>query len=128
MIRCPNCNREHPNSVVTCDCGFDLQTYTQQLQVKQKEREAVSRPFQMLPILLIALRVIGVLAIVSGAVYAVMAYSKEESIWSSLGIVIVGIFACIPYFALSEALTILLQMSEKQGEILQIIKSREEIK
>ncbi|MFT3893385.1 MAG: hypothetical protein QM730_17290 [Anaerolineales bacterium] len=118
MIRCPNCNRSQPESVITCDCGFDLQTYTKKIEIAQKERAVVVRPYQWLPILLFVLRVMGVLSMVGGVFYAFSLISQERSGWMVVAAFFGGILAGIPYFALSEALTILLQMSEKQDKLM----------
>ena len=118
MIRCPNCNREHPVSVITCDCGFNLQTYDEKLKAEQQMHDSVTRPYQVLPVLLVVLRLIGILSILGGLIYAFSLYTQEESAWLIAVAIFSGILAGIPYFALSEALTILLHMSEKQDKVI----------
>ncbi len=118
MIRCPNCNREQPNSVITCDCGFNLQAYAEKLEVTQKQQKVVNHPYQVLPVFLVILRILGILSVVGGAVYAFYLFSQEESAWMSIAAFLGGILAGAPYLALSEALTILLQMSEKQDKLI----------
>jgi hypothetical protein len=122
MIRCPNCNREHLRSVLTCDCGFDLQTYAEKLEVAQKQHSVATRPYTVLPILLIVLRVMGVLSVLGGSIYALLLYAKEEPAWMIVMALFGGVLAGVPYFALSEALTILLQMSEKQDKLMLVLE------
>jgi hypothetical protein len=118
MIRCPNCNRSQPDSVVTCDCGFDLQTYAKKLETAQKERVVVTRPYQRMPVFLLVLRVMGVLSMLGGLLYAISLIAQEQSGWMVTASFFGGILAGVPYFALSEALTILLHMSEKQDRLM----------
>lgn len=125
MIRCPNCNREQPLSVVTCDCGFDLQTYGEKIKAEQQIKDTATRPYQMLPILLIALKLIGALSILGGFIYAFSLFTQDESTWWIAAAFFGGILAAVPYFASSEALTILLDVSKKQDEIKSVLERLE---
>jgi hypothetical protein len=121
MIRCPNCNRQHPRSVVTCDCGFDLQAYAEKLDAAQKERATESRPYNILPTFLTILRVLGVLSMLGGLIYAVALFLHEDPAWTIFVAFFGGILAGVPYLAISEALTILLHMSEKQDHLMLLL-------
>jgi hypothetical protein len=125
MIRCPNCNRLQPEAVITCDCGFDLQTYTQKLETAHKEHAIVNRPYQWLPILLLILRVTGVLSMLGGVIYAFSLLSQDQSVWMVAAVIFGGILASVPYFALAEALTILLHMSERQDKLILALERME---
>jgi len=118
MIRCPNCNLEHEESVVTCDCGFNLQAYVEKRKAEQQSYEAVARPNQLLPTLLVLLQLVGVISILAGLMYAFALYMQEVSAWLVFAAFLGGILGSISYFALSEALTILLRMSEKQDKMM----------
>jgi hypothetical protein len=127
MVRCPDCNRNQSNSVLTCDCGFDLQAYRIKLDTEQKIQNVAERPYVILPILLTVLRGIGVLSMLGGLIYAFSLYFvQEESGWLAIGAFLIGILASVPYFAISEALTILLHTSEKQDRIMFAIERFEE--
>lgn len=126
MIRCPNCNREQPDSVFTCDCGFNLQVYAEKREAERRKHNTVTRPYQVLPILLLVLRLIGILSMLGGLIYGFSLYAQEESAWLMAGAFLGGILAGLPYFALSEALIILLHMSEKQDKMILALEKIEE--
>lgn len=125
MIRCPNCGRTHPRDVVTCDCGFELQPYIEKQEASQKIKENKAFPYQALPVLLVGLRAIGVLMLVSGAIYAFSLYKDGEPFLWVITSIFGGLLAGVPYFVLSEASTILLHMSEKQDKMMQKIEDLE---
>jgi hypothetical protein len=123
MIRCPNCNREQPFSVLTCDCGFDLHTHAQKLQGEQQMRDAAVRPYRFLPTLLIILQVLGVLSLVGGLMYALSLLVQGDATWLTIGLgFLSGILAAIPYFALSMLLTLQLDMNKRQEQIMSTLE------
>ena len=119
MITCPNCGLKHEASVLTCDCGFNLQTYAE-----QRAHAARSR-FQLLPNLVFLLQLIGVFSILAGFIYAFALYSQEVSAWLVIAAFIGGILGSIPYFALSEVLSMLENVSEKQDKLMNTLSRME---
>jgi len=119
MIRCPQCNRKQPLSVLTCDCGYDLQTYRQQLAERERVSSHVQRPYQVLPLLQSGLRLLAGLSLLSGLVGAIALYVQEFSIWLVFSAFLGGVALTIPYLAGAESIQLLLDVSERQHEIQQ---------
>lgn len=117
MIQCPNCNLSHPEGVVICDCGYNLEAYAKQ----HKAQRQASQPYQFLSYLIIILQGGGVLSILAGLVYAMMLSGREVSFMLIVAAFLGGILGSLPYFAFSEALTVLLSMSEKQDKIIRTL-------
>lgn len=114
MIQCPNCNLSHPEGVVKCDCGYNLEAYTKQ----HKAQRQASQPYQFLSYLIIALQGGGVLSILAGLIYAVTLSGREASFSLIIAAFLGGILGSLPYFAFSAALTVLSSISEKQDKIM----------
>ncbi len=119
MIRCPQCNRKQPHSVLTCDCGYDLQTYRQQLAERERVSSHVQRPYQVLPLFEGGLRLLAGLSLLSGLVGAIALYVQEFSIWLVFSAFLGGVALAIPYLAGAESIQLLLDVSERQHEIQQ---------
>lgn len=123
MIRCPNCNREQPYSVITCDCGFNLESYAKKLQAEQRVRDAAERPYQFLPTLPIILHLLGLLSVIAGLVYTISLIVEGDATWLRIGLALFGgILAGIPYFTLSTMLTLQLDMNQRQEQIRSILQ------
>lgn len=122
MICCPKCSRRHPDSVITCDCGYDLQTHRQQLKVEERSYQRVARPFQWLPVLQVLLRVTGVLCLMGGGIGAIALWSAEASVWQIVLSLLAGGLVAVPYFAAAETMTILLTMSAQQPNLQQVLR------
>jgi hypothetical protein len=84
-------------------------------------RSSASQPSQFIPYLIIILQGGGVLSILAGLVYAVILSGREVSFLLIIAAFLGGILGSIPYFALSEALTVLSSMSEKQDKIMRTL-------
>jgi hypothetical protein len=114
MIQCPNCNLSHPEGVVICDCGYNLEAYT-------KQHKAQLHSSDFLPYLIIALQVGGALSILAGLIYAVTLSGQESSFLLIVAAFLGGILGSLPYFAFSAALTVLSSMSKKQDKIIRTL-------
>lgn len=119
MIRCPQCNRKQPFSVLTCDCGCDLQSYRQQLAERERVSSHIQRPYQTLPLLQGGLRLLAGFSLLSGLVGAIALYVQEFPIWLAFSAFLGGAALTIPYLAGAESIQILLDVSERQQEIQQ---------
>jgi hypothetical protein len=119
MIQCPNCNLSHPEGVVTCDCGYNLETYSK--KHKAQLHSGDSRSYQFLSYLIIALQGGGVLSILAGLIYALTLSGREASFLLIVAAFLGGILSGISYFAFSAALTVLLSVSEKQDKIMRTL-------
>jgi hypothetical protein len=119
MIQCPNCNLSHPEGVVMCDCGYNLEAYAK--KHKAQLHSSASHPYQFISYLSIILQGIGVLSILAGLVYSVILSVREVSLLLIIAAFVGGILGSIPYFAFSEALTVLLSVSEKQDKIMRTL-------
>lgn len=122
MIRCPQCGRRHPDSVITCDCGYDLQTHRRQLKIEERSYHSVARPYQWLPILQALLRVMGVLCLIGGGIGALAVWSDEASVWQVLLTLLAGGLIAVPYFAAAETIAILLAVSAQQPDLQQALR------
>lgn len=114
MIQCPNCNLSHPEGVVICDCGYNLEAYA-------KKHKAQRHSSDFLPHLIIALQGGGVLSILAGLIYAVTLSGRDSSFLLIVAAFLGGILGGIPYFAFSAALTVLLSISKKQDKIMRTL-------
>lgn len=114
MIQCPNCNLSHPEGVVICDCGYNLETYA-------KKHKAQRHSSDFLPYLIIALQGGGILSILGGLMYAVTLSGRDSSFWLIVAVFLGGVLGGISYFALSTALTVLSSMSKKQDKIIRML-------
>ena len=119
MIQCPNCNLSHPEGVVICDCGYNLEAYTK--QHKAQLHSSDSQSYQFLPYLIIALQGGGALSILAGLIYAVTLSAQESSFLLIVAAFLGGILGSLPYFAFSAALTVLSSMSKKQDKIIRTL-------
>jgi hypothetical protein len=95
MIQCPNCNLSHPEGVVICDCGYNLEAYT-------KQHKAQLHSSDFLPYLIIALQVGGALSILAGLIYAVTLSGQESSFLLIVAAFLGGILGSLPYLHLTE--------------------------
>jgi hypothetical protein len=118
MTRCPNCKRKQPNSVVICDCGYDLEKYRTELKEKHVQSEATSHPYQWLPLFRIILRLTGVIALISGIIYSFTLYANEEGFALVLASLAATLIATIPSLAFAEAISVLLDLRIRTDEIL----------
>jgi hypothetical protein len=121
MIRCPNCNLSHPEGVLRCDCGYNLETYAEKHKAQLQVRSSASQPYQFISYLIIALQGGGVLSILAGLIYAVTLSGRESSFLLIFAAFLGGILGGITYFAFSEALTVLLSISNKQDKIMRTL-------
>ena len=122
MLRCPQCGRRHPESVITCDCGYDLQTHRRQLKLEERSYHSVARPYQWLPILQVLLYVTGVLCLIGGGIGAMALWSDEASFWQVLLTLLAGGLVAVPYFAAAETISVLLAVSDQQPDLQQTLR------
>lgn len=122
MIRCPQCGRSHPDTVITCDCGYDLQTHRRQLKVEERSYRMAERPRQWLPALQVLLQVMGVLCLISGGIGALALWADEASVWQVLLILLAGGFVAVPYFAAAGTIAVLLTVSAQQPDLQQALR------
>ena len=122
MLRCPQCGRSHPDSVITCDCGYDLQTHRRQLKVEERSYRVVNRPYQWLPILQVLLYVIGALCLIGGGIGALALWSDGASFGQVILSLLAGGLVAVPYFAAAETISVLLSVSEQQPALQQALR------
>ncbi|HSD84164.1 MAG TPA: hypothetical protein VLG46_09910 [Anaerolineae bacterium] len=122
MIRCPQCGRRHPDTVITCDCGYDLQAHRQQLKIEKQSYQMVAHPFQWLPILQVLLQVMGVLCLIGGGIGAIALWSDEASFWQVILTLLAGGLIAVPYFASAEAINVLLSLSAQQPDLQRALR------
>ena len=125
MIRCPNCNLSHPEGVVMCDCGYNLAVYAEKHKAQLKVRGSDSQSYQFIAYLTIILQGAGVLSILAGLVYAMILSGRDVSLLLIIAAFLGGILGSIPYFAFSEALRVLLSISEKQDKLMRTLNRME---
>jgi hypothetical protein len=114
MIQCPNCNLSHPEGVVICDCGYNLEAYAKKYKAQRQSSD-------FLPYLIIALQGGGILSILGGLMYAVTLSGREASFLLIVAAFLGGILGSISYFAFSAALTVLSSISKKQDKIIRTL-------
>ncbi len=129
MIRCPQCNRSQPDTVAICDCGYDLETYRQQLKKEARLRQAASRPYRWLAGFRALLWAMGVLTIAGGVIGAIVLAPEEDDLWRPLLLAASSFIFAVPYFAFAEAIALLLALNARQIEMqetLRRIQARQE--
>jgi hypothetical protein len=121
MIQCPNCNLSHPEGVVRCDCGYNLEGYAEKHKAQRQSRSSDSQAYQFLSYLIIALQGGGILSILAGLIYAVTLSGREAPFLLIVAAFLGGILGSITYFAFSAALTVLSSISKKQDKIIRTL-------
>jgi hypothetical protein len=126
MIRCPKCGRRQPASVISCDCGYDLQPYRRQLQTAALAYHAAARPYRWLPIFQILLRLMGAVCLAGGAVGAILLLADKVDFWQVVLALVAASIIAVPYFASAEVITVLLTVSAQQPNLQQLLQRIEQ--
>jgi len=125
-IRCPQCGLEHADTVVSCDCGYDLENYQRLRRESDQARGAASRPCRFLPMLRILLRLLAGICLVGGVIAAGWLF-LDESVGAALGALAATVLVVIPYLAAAEAITLLLGVAVQQEDILEALGRVEKV-
>lgn len=114
MKTCPECYREHPDPVLTCDCGYDFKNGSSHPNDRSSSpTDGSVKGGNAYPILsaiskfYIFLAVISALATVGLAIYR---YTETQLVEAAT-VVGVGIFATVAFLGLAELLDLLIDMS-----------------
>jgi hypothetical protein len=126
MIHCPRCGRTHPDSVITCDCGYDLQAYQLQHHRDARTYQLMSQPYRWLPAFQVLLRVMGVLCVIGGAVGVIVQVADRAAVWPIALTLVAAVIVAVPYFAAAEAIAVLLNLSEQQPDFQQTLRRIEQ--
>ena len=83
-----------------------------------------------MPILRLALRLIGFLSILGGMIYAVLLFLQANSAGSVFAAFLGGFVMSIPYFSAGKAITTLINMSDRQDKLRSMLEKieREKVK
>ena len=78
-----------------------------------------------MPILRLALRLIGFLSILGGMIYAVLLFLQENPAGSVFAAFLGGFVMSIPYFSAGKAITTLINMSDRQDKLRSMLEKIE---
>ncbi|HEY88578.1 MAG TPA: hypothetical protein G4N98_02435 [Thermoflexia bacterium] len=118
MIQCPKCNRKQPQTVIICDCGYDLKKYRDEQEEIRKKQKFAARPYRWLPIFRGILRLAGGFTLITGTISTYVFISNGESYGLMLTNLTITIIACIALFAYAEVISVLLDLNVQNKDIL----------
>ncbi len=126
MIHCPQCGRSHPDTVITCDCGYDLQAYQLRQRHAARAYHGVSRPFRWLPVFQVLLSTLGTVCLIGGVVGALIQIADQAAVWPIVLTLAAALIVAVPYFAAAEAIAVLLKLSDQQPNLQQTLRRIEQ--
>ncbi|MBN1961339.1 MAG: hypothetical protein JW841_10360 [Deltaproteobacteria bacterium] len=119
---CPKCNRHHTDSVVICDCGYNLEDHRNHvMQIDPNQSASHSHTF--LKVCSTLFKLIAILGIIA-SIWRVSGIRDDT--WKIL-IIVGSLFNAIIWFGLAKTILLLLSIETRQEEMCKSIYSLEQM-